>query len=66
MANKVKRNVWQAALVRKTADITRKSTRQIRRVINGECENEEVMSVYMMLAEGENELLKSVKELVKF
>jgi hypothetical protein len=61
-----KRNIIQAARVQKTRDLTGKSARHIRRVINGECENEEVMMVYMELAEGENKLLQAVKTLLPF
>lgn len=61
MEKKIKRESWQASLVRKTADLTGLSTRQVRRVINGDCDNQLVMSTYMTLWEGENTLLETVK-----
>jgi hypothetical protein len=59
-----KRNAALAARVNKTADITGVSKDFVRKVINGERENETVFSVYMSLYEGENELVKEVKKLV--
>ncbi len=66
MRKTVKRNAWQASLVQKTAEITGFSGRHVRRVINGEFDNELIMNTYMKLYEGENELLKEVKNAVPF
>lgn len=65
--NKTKqRSAEQAFMVAETARLTRKSTRQVYRVINGDSENEAVMRTYMYLAEGTNTLIKQAKELVPF
>lgn len=61
-----KREAFKASLAQKTARIARVSTRYVRMVINGDRENQQVMSVYMQLLEGENKLLAQVKELVPF
>ncbi len=61
-----KRDAGLAARIKNTAELTGVSQRQVRRIVNGTCNNEPVLSTYMMLYEGENQLVKSVKELVKF
>lgn len=61
MEKKIKRESWQASLVRKTADLTGFSERYVRMVINGERDNQLVMNTYMTLWEGENTLLETVK-----
>lgn len=66
MRKKQQRSAEQANRVAKTATICRVSPRQVRRVINGECENDYVMEIYMSLVEGENKLLEEVKKIVPF
>lgn len=61
-----KRNAKTAARVQHTAELTGYGTDYVYKVINGERENEEIMQTYMMLYEGENKLLQSVKELLPF
>ena len=61
-----KRDAWKASLAIKTAQITHVSPRYVRMVINGDRENQDVMNVNMTLMEGENKLLKTVRELVPF
>ncbi len=64
MEKTIKRDTTHASLVNDTSNITGVCPRQVRRVIKGECENEEVMTVYMTLYEGRSELIKELKELV--
>ena len=66
MVNKVKRNASTATKVQKVAQMAGKSRRYVYMVINGERNNDEIFRAYMMLTEGENKLLKAVKELVHF
>jgi hypothetical protein len=61
MDKRAKRESWRASLVQKTAKTTGFSTRYVRMVINGDRENQTVMGIYMTLQEGENTLLKNVK-----
>lgn len=61
-----KRDAVLASRVKKTAKITGVSDRQVRRVINGESKNEEILSTYMFIQEGENKLLREAKLLVPF
>lgn len=53
-------------MVKETALTCGVNERYVRYVINGERENETVMSTYMALAEGSNKLLDEVKKLVPF
>lgn len=59
-----RRDALRASLVQQTASITGLSTRQVRRVINSTSENEKVLGVYMELLEGNNTLVKHLRELV--
>ena len=61
MEKNKKRESWRASLVRKTAEMTGFSERYVRYVIDGERDNQLVMSTYMTLWEGENALLETVK-----
>lgn len=65
-----KRDTERAARIIKTARIAGVSEKSVRRVLNGEQENEYVLDVYMALAEEdekiENELIEAVKELIPF
>lgn len=58
------RDPERAIRVQRTAEICGVSTRTVYRVIQGEQMNEEVVRIYIHLTEGENELLKAVKDLV--
>ncbi|MBS1642371.1 MAG: hypothetical protein JSR11_07795 [Bacteroidetes bacterium] len=58
------RDTIRAARVKKTAGIIGVSERTVRRVINGDTDNENVMSAFMLITEGENKLLNEVKKLV--
>jgi hypothetical protein len=55
-----------AIRVRRTANICGVSTRAVYNVINGDWNNERILSVYLSLYEGENKLIKAVKEAVPF
>ncbi len=61
-----KRNTLQAAMVQRVADICKLTPRQVRRVIKGDSKNEDVLRIYMELQEGENELIKHIKEIIPF
>lgn len=56
----------RAATVKDTAEVTGVSPRFVNMVMNGERDNEVVVSVFMELQEGRNLLLQSVKKLVPF
>jgi len=60
------RDPKKAELVKKTASITKKSESMVYRVIAGERENEDVLSVYMFLLQGGNKLVEEAKKLVPF
>ena len=66
MENPKKRDAATAARVKKVADIHKVSTRLVYYVIDGERENEAIMTTYMEFVEGENRLLEEVKKLVPF
>lgn len=66
MEKTIKRDTTHASIVKDTSSITGVSERQVRRVILGECVNEEVMGVYMRLYEGRTELIAQLKQLVPF
>lgn len=66
MVKTMKRSAELAGRIKKTAELTGVSQRQVRRIVNGTCKNEFVFSTYMELYEGENQLVKAVKELVEF
>jgi DNA-binding LacI/PurR family transcriptional regulator len=61
-----KRDIRRAANIADTAEIVGVSTRTVQRVLNAEQKNENVLSVFMVLSEEHNKLLKAVKELVPF
>jgi hypothetical protein len=61
-----KRDSAKAARVQKVANMAGVSIRQVYRVINGDQDNEDILSAYMELLEGENQLLVAVKELIPF
>lgn len=64
--NVKKRDAVVASRVNKTAKITGVSNRYVRMVINGEYRNEDVLSTYMFIQEGENKLLREARLLVPF
>lgn len=60
-----KRDSENATRVKRTAELCRVSTRTVERVINGDQKNEEVLSTYMFLAEGEkNLLIQAIEKLI--
>lgn len=59
-----RRDIIKAARVRKTADLTGVSQRHVQRVIEGSRMNDNVLTVFMKIEEGENQLLEAVKNLV--
>lgn len=61
-----KRDAVLTSRVKKTAKITGVSDRYVRMIINGERTNDEVLSTYMFIQEGENKLLQQAKLLVPF
>ncbi len=61
-----KRDAVLTSRVKKTAEITGVSNRYVRMIINGERQNEDVLSTYMFIQEGENKLLREAKLLVPF
>lgn len=40
--------------------------RHVRRIMNGECENEDVLDATIIYLEGKNQLIKEVEKLVPF
>jgi predicted regulator of amino acid metabolism with ACT domain len=60
------RDSEKATRVKKVAELTGVSPRQVYRVIRGDESNDAVLRVYMQLTEGENLLLQAVKETVSF
>lgn len=58
------RDTIDAARRIKCAQITGVTVRQVRRVLNAESENDLIVSVYMQLVEGENELENQIKQTV--
>lgn len=60
------RNALEAARIQRTSEITGVSVRMVQMVVKGDRKNEEVFTTYMTLYEGENELVKAVKELIPF
>lgn len=55
----------RAAKVKKAAELAGVSTSMGYKVLNGERRNEEFMTAYMMLNEGENLLLQEVKKVLE-
>ena len=66
MDNSNKIDIYRAAKIKRTAELVGVSQRFVNYVLNGERESEDVMAVFMELQEGENKLLKAVKELLPF
>lgn len=66
MENNRNRDTINAARVIKTAECVGVSERYVNYVINGERNNDMVLSVFMEIQEGENKLLEEVKKLVPF
>ena len=60
------RDAIRAARIKRTAEITGVTEKQVRRVLSGEQENNDVIMTYRTLAEGESTLVEAVKELVPF
>lgn len=60
------RDVVRAARIKRTAEIVRVSVRYVQLVLNGDRADEEVLSVFMTLDEGENKLVQAVKEMIPF
>lgn len=61
---KGKRDLVIAARRKKCAQMTGVTVRHVRRILNGECENDLVVSVYMELVEGEKALETQIKQTV--
>lgn len=66
MANNYNRDTKRAALIQETAHITGVSVRSVRRVLDNQQRNEDVIAVYMTLLEGMSNLQKQVRQLVPF
>lgn len=66
MEKNIKRDAIGAATVIRTAEITGVSERYVRYVLDGKRNNEEVLTVYMELMDGQNKLMQAVKQLVPF
>ena len=64
MNKNAKRSAKLAARVQKTAEITGFTTDYIYLVVRGDRKNTDVMQTYMFVHEGENKLLKAVRQLV--
>ena len=62
----LKRDADMAARVKKVAAICEVSKDYVYKVLDGRRSSERVMAVYMELYEGDNKLLKAVKEAVPF
>lgn len=61
-----KRDTERAAIILKTADLHKISKRQVRRILDGENQNKEVLETFMFLSEGQNKLVEAAKKLVPF
>jgi len=59
-----KRSAKLAARVQKTAELTGYTADYVYKVLNAVRENEDVMTTYMFLYEGENKLMQAAKKLV--
>lgn len=64
MENKRKRSAKLAARVQNTAELTGFTKDYVYAVINGDRENEEIMTTYMFLYEEENKLMKNIKKIM--
>lgn len=58
------RDPEKATRVKRTADLAGVSESTVYKVISGDRVNEEVLSIYMQLEEGENLLVEAVKKAV--
>lgn len=61
-----KRDIIRAATMLETASIVRKSKRHVRRVMDGDNDNDVIEDVFMFLTEGKNKLIEEAKKLVPF
>ena len=66
MKNQNKKDVRRAATVKDTAEVIGVSTRQVQRVLAGDQDNEQIVSVFMELTERKNLLIEEVKQLIPF
>lgn len=66
MEKTIARDSERATRVKKVADLIGVSPRQVYRVLAGDQTNEQVLSAYMALAEGENKILEEVRDLIPF
>lgn len=64
MENKKKRDAIQASRVLRIAEKMGVSKRHVYRVIKGQCENEEILAMYITLCEMENEIIDEVRRIV--
>lgn len=64
MEKKAIRDTVRAARIKRTAEIVGVSERYVQLVLNGDRQNDDVLLVYMEMAEGENKLIQEVKKLV--
>lgn len=60
------RNPSKANLVKKTAEICNVSQSLVYQVLRMDRQNEEIISTYMFLLQGENALVEAAKKLVPF
>lgn len=67
ISNNRRRDSEKAIRVKRTADLVGCSTGQVYKVIRGEQVNQEILTTYMFLSEGEeNLLLQAVKKAIPF
>ena len=66
MKNQIKRDARRAANIIDTSEVVGVSTRQVQRVLAGDQENENVLTVFMELSERKNLLIEEVKKLILF
>ena len=59
--SKIKRDARRAAIIKDTAEIEGVSVRQVQHVLNGERENECVLTTFMEINERYDEVLKEVR-----
>lgn len=66
LKNNSKRNHRRTALIKDTAEIVGVSPSMVRKVLNTDRNNDEVIAVHMELQEGYSRLIDEVKKLVPF